>query len=105
VRLRGKLLGNFYCTGYQAVVAQCDANPEETASGRRIVVGKTIAVDPRYWGHLLRQGAHVYVEGYGEGTIDDTGSKIKGRERADLSVGSRAMADRMTGRHRIWLIR
>lgn len=79
----GQYLGRFECTAYNPVVWQCDSTPHITATGNRVRPGYTVAIDPQYW----EFGTRFYVSGIGEVVADDTGAKVKGRNRLDLCVG------------------
>lgn len=98
-------LGDWEGTAYNPVTSQTDDDPWITASGRRSVPGVSVAVDPEYWLDLLREGAFLYIEGYGVVRVDDTGSKVKGRNRFDLMVANRDIAMQL-GRWKagVWLI-
>lgn len=68
-------LGKFKITHYCACTKCCGANAQGiTASGKRVQVGKTIAVDPK----VIKLGSQVYIDGYGYMEAQDTGSAIKG---------------------------
>ena len=84
VENRGKLeyVGVWTGTFYTPSADECSNNKGITASGRPVQPGKTIAVDPKYW----KLGTRFYIEGIGEVVADDTGSKVKGRNRFDLCI-------------------
>ena len=68
-------LGNFKITHYCACTKCCGPNAQGiTASGKRVEVNKTIAVDP----NVIELGSQVYIDGYGYMEAQDTGSAIKG---------------------------
>lgn len=68
-------LGVYRCTHY---CSACDGSGT-TASGKQPRVGVTVAADPK----VLPLGSRVYIEGYGERTVQDTGGAIKG-QRLDI---------------------
>jgi len=95
-------LGRFECTAYNPTVAQCDANPLISASGRHVSPGYTAAVDRRFW----KFGTVFYVSGMGLVEAEDTGSKVLGRNRLDICVGDYAFARRLGRWYAdVWLVR
>lgn len=52
-----------------------------TATGTKIAVGETIAVDPE----IIPYGTQVYIEGYGWHTADDCGGSVNGKH-IDIAV-------------------
>jgi len=72
------------------------------AMNRSITAGRTIAVDPAF----VTLGAPVWIEKGGNGPIhrlmiaQDTGSAIKGAQRADVFIGTGDQAGRLAGRLR-----
>ena len=72
------------------------------AMNRSVTAGRTIAVDPAY----VPLGAPVWIEKEGAGPIrrlmiaQDTGSAIKGAQRADIFIGTGDKAGRKAGRLR-----
>jgi 3D (Asp-Asp-Asp) domain-containing protein len=78
--------------GLFTITAYC--LPGHTASGTAVHSG-TIAAD---W-HVLPPGTQLVVPGYGEGTVEDTGSAITGRT-LDLWMGSCTLA-RLWGRQQL----
>jgi 3D (Asp-Asp-Asp) domain-containing protein len=69
---------SFEITAYSPTVAECDASPLVTASGKRVYVGG-IAADLR----VLPFGSQVIIPGYNNGqpcTVIDTGGAIKGHK-------------------------
>ena len=101
---RGVYIGEFKCTGYNNVPEQCDNSPDITASGRRITMGYSIALDPAYWMQAVREGWKFYIEGIGVVRADDTGSKILGKFRCDVAVATRKQARAITGKRKVWLL-
>jgi membrane-bound lytic murein transglycosylase A len=80
-----------------------DLNPSEGPRGamnRSITPGRSIAVDPEF----PPLGAPVWIEGRGEVPLrrltvaQDTGSAIKGTQRADVFIGTGDKAGRRAGR-------
>ena len=53
----------------------------KTSIGRKPVVGRTIAVDPK----VIPYGSHVFIPGFGWRIAEDTGAQIKGN-RIDILV-------------------
>ena len=53
----------------------------KTATGRKPVVGRTIAVDPK----VIPYGSRVFIPGFGWRVAEDTGGQIKGN-RIDILV-------------------
>jgi 3D (Asp-Asp-Asp) domain-containing protein len=53
----------------------------KTSIGRKPVVGRTVAVDPK----VIPYGSKVFIPGFGWRIAEDTGSKIKGN-RIDILV-------------------
>lgn len=98
-------IGKFKCTGYNNTVGQCDSTPDITATGRRIVMGYSIALDPKYWRRALHEGWIFYVEGVGDCRADDTGSKIIGKYRMDIAVATVKQAGTVSGYRRVYLKR
>lgn len=98
-------LGRWYGTAYNNVPEQTDDTPDITASGRRIVLGYSIAVDPAYWRTAIKEGWLFWIEGIGICRADDTGSKIKGQHRFDLAVATKSMAYTVTGYRQVWLLK
>lgn len=72
------------------------------AMNRSVTAGRTVAVDPAY----VPLGAPVWIEKEGAGQIrrlmiaQDTGSAIKGAQRADIFIGTGDDAGRKAGRLR-----
>lgn len=88
---RGEHLGVWEGTVYTATPEETDNEPSISASGKLVAPGYTIAVDPKYW----KLGTKFYIEGIGVVQAEDTGSKIKGRNRFDLLVSDKAFARKM----------
>lgn len=79
-----------------------DVKPDQGPLGamnRSITQGRTVAIDPNY----VPLGAPVWIEKQGKSPMrrlmiaQDTGSAIKGAQRADIFVGSGAKAGRLAG--------
>lgn len=67
--------GNFKLTFYCPCTSCCGENAQGiTASGTAATEGRTVSADPS----VLPIGTHIYIEGYGELVVEDTGSAIKG---------------------------
>lgn len=76
-------LGDFKLTHYctEEFDHICGNGDGFTATGTKIIVGKTIAVDPS----LIPYGSQVYIEGYGWYTADDCGGAVNGKH-IDIAV-------------------
>lgn len=96
---RGEYLGVWEGTVYTATPEETDSEPSISASGKLVAPGYTIAVDPKHW----KLGTKFYIEGIGVVQAEDTGSKVKGRNRFDLLVSDKNFA-RKLGRFkaRVW---
>lgn len=81
-------VGTWELTAYNPVAWQCDEDPWTTASGAKTKPGYTCAIDRAYWSF----GTRFWVVGFGEVVAEDTGSKVKGRNRMDVCVSSIEMA-------------
>ncbi len=97
-------MGRWYVTGYNNVRSQTDGDPDITASGRRIVMATTIAIDPTYWPRAISEKWWFYIEGIGLVRADDTGLKVTGRYRADVAVSSPHAARAITGMRDVWFV-
>ncbi len=96
---QGEYLGLWEGTVYTATPEETDSEPNISASGKVVAPGYTIAVDPAYW----KLGTKFYIEGIGVVMAEDTGSKVKGRNRFDLLVSDKKFA-RTLGRFKakVW---
>jgi len=91
--------GELLCTTYH-VSDNTPAGTRDTSSGRRATEYRTIAVasrNPRY-----KQGTHLYVEGFGEGVVEDVGGF--GRYGVDLDLFT-PENDGYKKPCKVWLIR
>lgn len=80
---------------------QCQGDPRVTASGRRVSPGYTVAVDSKYW----KFGTRFYIEGFGEVVAEDTGSKVRGRNRIDICVEDIGFAKKLgRWKARVWVL-
>lgn len=93
-------LGNWYVSCYTATAGECDSNPSVTASGKLVTPSFTMAVDNNFW----KFGTIFYIEGLGFGVAADTGSAIKGKNRADFLVASKTFANLASGNRRVYLV-
>lgn len=67
-----------------AVEGMCfEGDPTVTASGKKVSIGETIAVDTS----IIPFGAKVWIEGFGWRTAHDRGGMIKGN-MIDIAVGT-----------------
>lgn len=76
-------LGTYKLTAYCACSRCCGKTNGITASGAKAVQGVTVAADTR----ILPFGTKIYIDGYGERTVQDTGGAIKGN-RIDVFFDS-----------------
>lgn len=95
-----KNVGNWRITGYTATVAECDSNPSETASGRLVTPGFTLAVDPKYWDY----GTIFYIDSIGFAIADDCGGAIKGQTRGDYLTADNSLSEYINGYHNVWVV-
>lgn len=65
-----------------------------TASGKITQEGRTVSADT----NILPMGTVIYIEGFGERTVEDTGSAIKGK-KLDLFVEDLAKAKELGRKH------
>ena len=67
--------GNFKLTFYCPCTSCCGENAQGiTASGTVATEGRTVSADP----NILPLGTRIYIDGYGELIVEDTGSAING---------------------------
>ena len=67
--------GNFKLTFYCPCSSCCGENAQGiTASGTVATEGRTVSADP----NILPLGTRIYIDGYGELVVEDTGSAING---------------------------
>lgn len=76
-------IGDFKLTHYCADVYPhiCGSGAGVTATGTKITVGRTVAVDPT----RIPYGTQMYIEGYGWRTAEDCGGAVKGNH-IDIAV-------------------
>jgi 3D (Asp-Asp-Asp) domain-containing protein len=72
---------SFYDLGPGSINVDEYLEAGKTSIGRKPVVGRTIAVDPK----VIPYGSKVFIPGFGWRIAEDTGSKIKGN-RIDILV-------------------
>jgi 3D (Asp-Asp-Asp) domain-containing protein len=94
-------VGTWKLTYYAPNARECGNDKGITASGKPVQPGQNIAIDPKYW----KFGQKFYIEGLGEFIATDTGSAIKGRERADVCVMSTAISSMGVEHRKVWLIK
>lgn len=70
-----------YATGSYKKEIRLNGKGEETSTGTRPKIG-TVAADPRF----IPLGTTIWIPGYGEAKVEDTGGAIKG-EKIDLFMG------------------
>lgn len=68
-----------YCKGAYPHI--CGSGAGVTATGTKITVGRTVAVDPKQ----IPYGTQMYIEGYGWRTAEDCGGAVKGNH-IDIAV-------------------
>lgn len=94
-------LGIWKLTFYTPSVEECGSNTGITASGKYISPGYTIAVDTAHW----KVGTLFYVEGWGVVEAMDTGSSVKGANRADIALFDPSAASSLgVKQRRVWLV-
>lgn len=74
-----------YCPGYHG--EPCGTGDGVTATGTKVVEGRTIAVDPK----VIPYGTKVYIEGYGWRTAEDCGGSVKGNH-IDIAIADHSTA-------------
>lgn len=89
-------LGNFKLTQYCCEEYEhiCGTGNGITATGTKVTVGRTIAVDPK----VIPYGTKVYIEGFGWRVAEDCGGAVKGNHidiaakthNEALSIGTRS---------------
>jgi len=94
-------VGEWLCTFYAPTKEECGNNKGITASGKPVVAGYTIAVDPEYW----KLGTKFYIEGYGEVIATDTGVAIKGKNRLDFCVFDENISHCGNFIAKVWIIK
>lgn len=95
-------VGEWLCTYYAPVPAECSNNRGITASGKPITPGETVAIDKRYW-HF---GTKFYIEALGIVVVaEDTGSAIKGRNRIDIATLSTLISGSGSFKSKVYLIK
>ena len=87
-----------YCTEKRDHI--CGNGDGLTATGTRITVGKSIAVDP----DIIPYGTQVYIEGYGWRVADDCGGAVKSKH-IDIAVETHSDALSMGVKNGgVWLL-
>lgn len=96
-------IGDFKLTHYcnEAYNHICGSGAGITATGTKIVVGETIAVDPT----VIPYGTTVYIEGYGFRTALDCGGAVKGNH-IDIAVANHDTAMSMGVKYGgVWVLK
>ena len=94
-------LGNFKITHYCACSKCCGSYGNATAWAGKIVVGTTIAVDPK----VIPKLSSVYIDGYGYRRAEDCGGAIKGN-KIDVAVASHSEALKLGVAYKdVWLLK
>jgi 3D (Asp-Asp-Asp) domain-containing protein len=92
--------GEWLGTSYTPRKEECGNDKGITASGKPVIAGYTIAIDPKYWSF----GTKFYIEGVGIVEAWDTGSAIKGRNRFDLCMFNLDYAKQGSFKAKVWRI-
>lgn len=82
-------------TAYCPCSKCCGKSDGVTASGKKAQKG-TIAADWKYY----PKGTKLEIPGYGQGTVEDKGGKIKGSKRIDVFFPTHVEAEKW-GKQRI----
>lgn len=96
-------IGDFKLTHYckEAYPHICGSGAGITATGTRITVGRTVAVDPT----KIPYGTQMYIEGYGWRTAEDCGGAVKGNH-IDVAVDTHDQAMSMGVKYGgVWVLR
>ena len=82
-------LGNFKLTHYCSELRNhiCGYGKGITATGTKVTVGRTVAVDPR----KIPYGTKIYIEGYGWRIAEDCGPAVKNNQ-IDILVNTHEQA-------------
>ena len=82
-------IGDFKLTHYCAETHEhiCGEGTDLTATGSKVTVGRTVAVDP----NVIPYGTRIYIEGYGWYIAEDCGSAVKNKQ-IDIAVETHADA-------------
>jgi 3D (Asp-Asp-Asp) domain-containing protein len=95
-------VGDWKVTYYTPSKKECGNTEGIGASGKQVIPGYSIAIDPKYW----KYGTMFYVEGLGIVRADDAGSAIKGKNRLDYCILNSEIADRLGAETRkVWLLK
>ena len=87
-----------YCTENYPHI--CGSGAGVTATGTKVTVGRTVAVNPK----TIPYGSRVYIEGYGWRIAEDTGSAVKSNQ-IDIAVEAHNQAMSMgVNRGGVWLL-
>ena len=95
-------LGNFKLTHYCSELRPhiCGTGNGITATGTKVTVGRTAAVDPR----KIPYGTKMYIEGYGWRTAEDCGGEVKNNQ-IDILVSTHSQAMSMGTRSGgVWIL-
>lgn len=95
-------LGDFKITHYckELYAHICGTGNDLTATGTKVTVGRTIAVDPK----VIPYGTKVYIEGYGFRIAEDCGSAVK-TNHIDVAVNTHSEAMSMGVKNRgVWIL-
>lgn len=93
-------LGNWKVSCYTATTSECDSDPSTTSSGQLSTPSFTVAVDPNFW----KPGTVFYFQNLGFGIAADSGGSVKGKNRADFMVASKAFAYANSGYRKAYLV-
>ena len=93
---KGSYYGVCYVTGYNPYCSHCCGKSNGiTASGKRAIIGETVAMAG------LPFGTRIYIKGLGYYTVQDRGV---GRGCVDVACGSHAECYKLTGRYEVYLV-
>ncbi len=98
--LKLRELGTFKITGYTPTCSHCCLKSDGIgASGRKIEVGKSVAMNRTDMSRLgLRYGDRIYIDGIGERVIEDTGCD---QGRVDVACDSHESCFNVTGYYKV----
>jgi len=94
-------VGEWTITFYTPSKSECGNTNGITKSGELVIPGYSIAIDPAYWGYHTK----FYFEGLGLVEAVDSGNKVLGKNRADICVFNKDMANQLgTQKRKVWLV-
>jgi 3D (Asp-Asp-Asp) domain-containing protein len=87
-KIKNKKVETFLITAYCPCYECSEGYGDMTATGKRAVEGRTIAVDP----YVVSYGTELYIEGVGYRTAEDCGGLVKGKH-IDIYFDSHSKVD------------